>query len=82
MTFDENRLYQKVMGYVKELQQNCSVPAGFIDFILMWNGFKASIETEHFVDAKNFWKMLFDKDIVMDTGFMPVYGNKICGCHG
>ena len=76
VTFDENLLYQKVMQYTKSLADDCAIPVGLIDFILLWNAFKAAVETEHFVPAVKYWKMLFYKN-------SSSYGyNKPCGCHG
>lgn len=78
VTFDENMLYQQVMGYTKELTQDCNVPVGFADFILQWNAFKAAVETEHYIPAINFWNRLFRE------GQHPManYPTKNCGCHG
>lgn len=78
VTFDENLLYHKVMGFTKDFADDCQIPVGFTDFILMWNAFKASIETEHYIPAIKYWSMLFN------------YGGKVfspsslkpCGCHG
>lgn len=75
VTFDEKLLYQRVMNYVKNLSDDCKVPVGFIDLILLWNAFKASIETEHFIPAIKFWNMLFGS---WNRGNMI----KGCGCHG
>lgn len=76
VTFDDKMLYQKTMGYVKELTEECKVPMAFTNFILLWHAFKAAVVTEHFLDAIKYWKMLFDE-----------YGGeavttKGCGCHG
>lgn len=75
VTFDDNILYQRVMDYTKELTDDCKLPMDFIDFILLWNAFKASVETEHYVAAIKFFNMLFgtidNKEII-----------KSCGCHG
>ena len=76
ITFDEKLLHQKVMGYTKDLVQDCSVPHAFIDFILRWNAFKSSVETEHWIQALKFYKLLFD-----DNGG-SFKGIKRCGCHG
>lgn len=76
VTFDENILYQRVMDYTKDLVKDCAVPTGFIDFILLWNAFKASIETEHFVAAIKFFNILFG---TMDGRITDI---KDCGCHG
>lgn len=75
VTFDENMLHQKVMSYVSQLADDCNVPTGFADFILLWNAFKSSIETEHFIPAVKYWRMLFSNTNVAT-------GTKGCGCHG
>lgn len=77
VTFDEKLLYQRAMDYIKQLSDNCTVPREFIDFILLWNGFKASIETEHYVPALKYWHMLFN-----NPKFINGITTKGCGCHG
>lgn len=76
VTFDENILYQKVMDFTKDLAKDCQIPSEFADFILLWNAFKASVETEHYIPAIKYWQMLFDKSST------SVSGTKNCGCHG
>ena len=86
VTFDENMYYQRVMGYTKQMADDCQTPVGFTDFILLWNAFKAAVETEHYLPAIKFYNMLFGMD---ETGqpYGP-YGKtdavtpKPCGCHG
>lgn len=75
VTFDEKLLYQRVMDFTKGLANTCKLPIEFVDFILLWNVFKASIETEHWLDAVKFWHILFD------TGTHSIT-SKGCGCHG
>lgn len=74
VTFDENLLHQRVMDYTKQLVKDCQVNTGFIDFILLWNAFKSSVETEHFIPAIKYYNLLFGNqgDIVTN----------ICGCNG
>lgn len=77
VTFDEKLLYQRVMEYTKMFTDACTIPDGFIDFILLWNMFKSSVETEHYIQAIKYWKILF--------GLGNAGGNinyKGCGCHG
>ena len=74
VTFDTKMLYQKVMQLTRELNYNCSVPKSFIDLLLLWNGFKAAVETEHYIVAIDFWKKIFqDKSVITQSK---------CGCHG
>ena len=75
VTFDETMLYQKVMQFTRELNQDCEIPQNFLDLILLWYGFKAAIETEHYTVAIDFWKRLFG-------GKNTVVTSKGCGCHG
>ena len=77
VTFDEEMLYQKVMGFTKDLADDCQVPVGFADFILQWNAFKAAIETEHYIPAIKFWKMMF-----FDANSSSGITTKPCRCHG
>ena len=79
VTFDEALLHQKVLGYTNELIQDCQVPQGFTDFILLWNAFNSAIETEHYIPAIKYWNMLFDSTID-SGGYIGNKGN--CGCHG
>lgn len=76
VTFDEKLLWQRAMGYAKALADDCEVPTGFVDFILLWNAFKASVETEHYVPAVKYWKMLFNEQ----ESYKSSIGG--CGCHG
>ena len=93
VTFDESLLYQRVMDYTKSLSDTCQIPNGFTDFILLWNAFKASIETEHFIPAIKFYNMLFgnyDERYSRDGSHSPFGGMGIgrtkpakpCNCHG
>lgn len=79
VTFDEKLLYQRVMDYTKALADDCKVPVGFTDFILLWNAFKASIETEHYVPAIKYWQMLFEDSLYNAQTYTMKGG---CGCHG
>lgn len=79
VTFDENAFYQKVMNYTRELAEDCeSIPKGFTDFILQWNAFKASVETEHFLPAIKFYNLMFGNGS-SDKVYTSTKG---CGCHG
>ncbi len=79
VTFDENLLHQKVLGYTNDLLADCNVPQGFTDFILLWQAFKSAIESEHYIPAIKYWKMLFDIP-VGSGGYIGNTGN--CGCNG
>lgn len=79
VTFDESLLHQKVMNYTQELADSCTVPQGFTDFILLWQAFNSAIDTEHYIPAIKYWKMLFGNP-VGNGGYVGNKGG--CGCHG
>ena len=80
------------MDYTKDLADDCTIPTGFTDFILLWNAFKASVETEHYGPAIKYYNMLFgnpDERVTRDGSHSPFGGGsannrrtKPCGCHG
>ena len=78
VTFDENMFHQTVMQYTRELTQTCKITKGFLDLILLWNGFKSSIETEHYIQAIDFWKKMFGNR----NGIRTLSTTKPCGCNG
>jgi len=78
VTFDTNLLYQKIMQLTRELADTCNIPKGLIDLILLWNGFKAAVETEHYLTAIDFWKKMFNRQ----HGIASLNITKDCGCHG
>lgn len=75
--FDENRFYQKVMDYTRSLAQDCEIPQSFVDFILLWDAFKAAVATGHYIPAIDYYNKLFGTDSGIGT-----YNTKPCGCHG
>lgn len=78
VTFDDNMLYQKVIQFTKDLADSCTISKGFIDMILLWNGFKAAVNTEHYLSAIDFWKKMF----YGHQGINGLSSSKPCGCHG
>jgi len=80
VTFDENVLYQRVMDYTRQLASDCTIPTEFTDFILLWNAFKASVETEHYIPAIKYYNLLFGKgNTPQSRSGRAIKG---CGCHG
>lgn len=77
VTFDTTLMYQDVMQYTRELAEDCTIPHGFIDYILNWNGFKSAIETEHYIPAIQYWNRLMGGDGI---GKANTYKTKSCGC--
>ena len=75
-TFDYMNLYNRVMNYTRELNQDCEIPRDFINFILNYEAFKIAVETDHVGRATDFYNQMF--------GTMSVNTSvtKGCGCYG
>ena len=75
VAFNVYILYRKAMDYTKELIKECSEHKAFTDYILLWNAFKSSLITGHYLSAIKFFKLLF-----LDGNNVSNATN--CGCHG
>ena len=75
VTFYERPLFQQVLNYSKQVADSCCVPQEFVNFILLWNAYKASLQTGHYIAAIKYWKALFNETDVSTTV-------KGCNCHG
>ena len=51
--------YQQSMNYIKELGSNCSVPQGFIDYILKMKGLGLAIDTGNYDTAIDYFNRFF-----------------------
>lgn len=76
VTFNEGVIYNRMMGYTKEIMNTCEVPKGFIDMILQLEAIKTAIETENYVSANKFYNRL------MNTKSSKGTSNISCGCYG
>lgn len=66
-------IYNAAMGYIKELGNSCSIPKGFIDFILRLKAFKLALKTGHINEAIAMWEKLFKSKV-------NVTRKSACGC--
>ena len=74
--YDTRRIYSIGMNYVRELSVDCTIPSGFIDFILNNEALKFAINTGHYIPAKQYFNN------VMGYSRGNVGTIKNCGCHG
>lgn len=70
-----NPIYKASIGYLRELENNCEIPKGFIDMILKFKAFELALKTGNNLVAAKYWTKLFkDKDTAVTS--------KSCGCNG
>ena len=75
VTFNEGIIYNRMMGYTKEIANTCEIPMGFIDMILQLEAIKAAIETENYVTANKFYNRFINSKSSSTS-------NINCKCHG
>lgn len=68
-------LYQQALSYIKEVENTCTPPKEFIDFILRIKALQLAIKTGHATQAVKYYNKFF-KNIKKGTVI-----NK-CGCYG
>lgn len=77
VTFNTCALYTALMSYVKEVNKSCDIPKNFIDLFLQFKALQVSVETEHYMQAIEFYNT-FIKDI-KSTSSANI---KTCNCYG
>ena len=75
ITFNEGVIYNRMIGYTKEIMNTCEVPKGFIDMILQLEAVKVSIETENYTSANKFYNRLINTKLSNTS-------NINCSCYG
>jgi hypothetical protein len=66
-------IYNKGMAFFKEMENNCSMPKEFINFILEYKALDLALKTENYIQANKYWNKFFKgtKVTSIKTG---------CGC--
>lgn len=67
--------YRTMVGYMREVENDCEIPKSFIDSLLRFYALELSIRTGHYAQAIKYWNKFF-KDIKIRTI------NTGCRCHG
>ena len=74
--------YERGMGYISSMYgcgaDKCNIPAGFKDFVLLWNALKAAIATCNWPLVSKFWDRILRSRGGEGSGSISVGGG--CGC--
>lgn len=68
-------LYQYSFNFIKELEKECSIPKGFINYILQLKALQVAIKTGHYIQAIKYWEKFF-KNLKINTT------TDLCNCYG
>lgn len=72
--YNKDLLKSRGLGYLKEFGDNCTVPKGFIDFILKRKAFELALDSCNYNLVIKYWKWL-----TLNTKSVIKGG---CGCNG
>lgn len=75
ITYSKCPIYNEIIGYVKEVENDCNLPRTFINKILQLEALKFSILTGHYTQAIKYYNKFY-KDLKVTSI------NNSCGCHG
>ena len=74
VTFSMCPIYNKAMGYIKEVENSCEIPKDFINMIIQLKAIQYSVDSGHFTQAVKYYNKFY-KNLSVNTF-------STCGCHG
>lgn len=77
IAYNESVLYDKGLGFLKQIGIDCEIPQDFIDWILQSAAFELALKSGNIDEALKWWLRLISN---RGTGHSGKPSN--CGCHG
>ena len=74
VTFSMCPIYNKTMGYIKEVENSCEIPKEFINMIIQLKAIQYSVDSGHFTQAVKYYNKFY-KNLSVNT-------SHTCSCHG
>ena len=71
-------LCSKGLGHIKEVEEKCMIPKGFIDFLLLYKAFELACRTNDVVSVLRYWNLL-QRNITEVNYAKPKRGGCSCG---
>lgn len=68
-------IYNSMLSYIREIENNCAIPKEFIDAILRFKAIEIGVKTGNYPLVIKYWKKFF-------SGRKNVSTTKNCGCYG
>lgn len=75
VVYDKSIIYNKLLSYIKEVSNNCTIPKELINVYLQYKLFDTAIKSGNYTSASKIWNGLYS-NIKVDSQI------KICGCNG
>lgn len=77
IAYNESVLYDKGLGFLRQVGVDCEIPQDFIDWILQSSAFELALKSGNIDEALQWWLRLISN---RGTGHSSKSSN--CGCHG
>ena len=61
VVFNKNRLYNKLIKYIKELECCCEYPKNFVNYWLKYKVVETALNTGHYMIANKYWNKFLKK---------------------
>ena len=75
--FNLQGIYNGMMSYIRQLENNCAIPKNFIDAILKYKALEVAIRTGNYPLVIQYWNKFYqNKTCSFATNIKP------CGCYG
>ena len=68
-------IYNSMLSYIREIENNCAIPKEFIDAILRFKAIEIGVRTGNYPLVIKYWKKFF-------SGKKNISVTKNCGCYG
>lgn len=59
-----HNIYQSSMAYIREVENECTIPKSFINYILRFKAFELALSTGNYILAIKYWNKFFKENIV------------------
>jgi hypothetical protein len=76
VTFNPCALYNSFMAYIKEINNTCELPKGFINIFLQFKAIELSVNTEHYAQAIEYYNKFIKNLDKVSNGHI-----KSCNCY-
>lgn len=79
VVLNEYLIYNSMLQYIKELEDDCNIPKRFIDKYLRYKAFEISVVTKHYIQAIKYYNSFIkNSEDALDNN-CECYN---CGCYG
>ena len=77
IAYNESILYDKGLGFIRQIGVDCEIPQDFIDWIMLTSAFELALKSGNIDEALDWWLRLISYRGNKNSG-----KSSNCGCHG